>query len=212
MTNIAVLGSGKVGSALASKLAQVEHTVTIGSRNAEEVAAKWADSNVRVEDPADAAAAATVIINATPGDSTVERLSALREQLAGKVLIDVANATQRGPDGMPGGLSYPNSSLAEHLQQALPDTRVVKTLNTMLFTVMVDPQGLKAPPTAFLSGNDDEAKDLAKQLLGDLGWPTDWVEDLGDVTSARGPEALMLIVPSIMRSRGMVPFALAVAQ
>jgi predicted dinucleotide-binding enzyme len=212
LSNIAVLGSGRVGSVLASKLAQAGHSVTIGSRNVDEVSGKWADSDVAVAEPAEAVGAATVVINATPGDSAVERLSAMSEQLAGKTLIDVANALERGPDGMPAGLSYPNSSLAEHLQEALPDTQVVKTLNTMLFPVMVDPQSLKSPPTAFLSGNDETAKGVVKQLLEDLGWPADWIEDLGDIASARGPEAVVLLVPSIMRSRGMVPFAITVVQ
>jgi 8-hydroxy-5-deazaflavin:NADPH oxidoreductase len=212
VSSIAVLGSGRVGSVLAKKLAEAGHSVTIGSRNVAEVSAKWADSDVAVAEPAEAAGAAVLIINATPGDSCLERLSALRGQLAGKILIDVSNATERGPDGMPAGLSYPNSSLAEHLQEALPDTRVVKTLNTMLFPVMVDPRSLKTPPTAFLSGDDEEAKGVVRQLLGDLGWPEDWIEDLGGIASARGPEAVVLLVPSIMRSRGMVPIAIVAAQ
>jgi len=211
MSNIAVLGSGRVGSALAGKLAESGHNVTIGSRNVDEVSRKWAGADVAVADPAEAAASATVVINAPPGGGSVERLSAIADQLSGKVLIDVANATERGPGGAPGGLSYPNSSLAEKLQEALPETRVVKTLNTMLFMVMVDPRSLKTPPIAFLSGNDEGAKGVAKGLLGDLGWPEEWVEDLGDIATARGSEAVILLVPSIMRSRGMVPFAITVA-
>jgi 8-hydroxy-5-deazaflavin:NADPH oxidoreductase len=93
---------------------------------------------------------ASIIINATPGETSLERLSALKSELDGKILIDVSNATERGENGMPGNLKYPNSSLAEHLQAALPNTFVVKTLNTMLFTVMIDPQGLRVPPTAFV--------------------------------------------------------------
>lgn len=129
-------------------------------------------------------------------------------ELDGKILIDISNATQRGADGMPGNLCYPNSSLAEHLQAALPGTRVVKTLNTMLFTVIADPHSLKSSPTAFLSGNDSHAKATVTRLLGDLGWPTEWILDLGDITSARGTEAVMLLVPHIVRTRGFAPFAM----
>jgi predicted dinucleotide-binding enzyme len=212
VANIAILGSGRVGSTLAKKLAAAGHSVTIGSRNPSETAEKLADAKINVAAPQNAVTAADIVVNATPGESSVERLAAMSDALAGKVLIDVANATARGDDGMPSGLAYPNSSLAEHLQEALPETRVVKTLNTMLFMVMVDPRSLRVPPVAFLSGNDADAKATAVALLGDLGWPADWIEDLGDITSARGPEAMLLIVPSIMRSRGMVPFALTVAQ
>ncbi|MFI0485308.1 NADPH-dependent F420 reductase [Actinomadura sp. 9N215] len=211
MTNIAILGSGRVGGTLAAKLAEAGHDVTIGSRNAADVASGWAGKPVTVTGTAAAVEAAQVVVNATPGDTSVERLGALRDALAGKILVDVANASVRRPDGMPGGLVYPGGSLAEHLQEALPDTKVVKTLNTMLFTVMVDPHSLKVPPTAFLSGDDADAKATVAGLLGDLGWPADWIEDLGGVATARGPETIMLIVPSILRNHGMVPFALNVA-
>ncbi|TDD98173.1 NADPH-dependent F420 reductase [Actinomadura rubrisoli] len=211
MTTIAILGSGRVGGALATGLAASGHDVTIGSRNPADTAPAWAGKAVSVAEPAAAVEHSVVVVNATPGDSSLKRLSALSRVLSGKILVDVSNATERGPGGMPGDLCYPGSSLAEHLQDALPETAVVKTLNTMLFTVMVDPHSIKAAPTAFLSGDDDDAKRTVRQLLGDLGWPSEWIEDLGDVTTARGPEALMLLVPAIMRRHGMVPFALTIA-
>ncbi|MDF5753580.1 NAD(P)-binding domain-containing protein [Spongiactinospora sp. TRM90649] len=210
MTNIAVLGSGRVGGTLAAKFAETGHQITIGSRNVTEVSARWAGPAVKVASPADAARAASVVVNATPGDTSLERLTALRDELSGKILIDVSNATEHGPDGMPGGLCYPNSSVAEHLQAVLPETRVVKTLNTMVFPVMVDPHRLKSSPNVFLSGDDDAAKKVVTELLGDLGWPAEWIEDLGGITTARGPEAIMLLVPAIMRKHGMVPFAFRV--
>lgn len=212
MSNIGILGSGRVATALASKLTTTGHDVTIGTRNQAEAEAGWIGPDITFTDPAQTARGASVVINATPGDTSLERLSALRAELDGKILIDVSNATEDGPDGLPGNLSYPNSSLAEHLQEALPNTAVVKTLNTMLFTVMVDPYSLKIPPTAFLSGNDGDAKAVVVGLLGDLGWPPEWIEDLGDISTARGPEALILLVPHIIRSRGLAPFALTVAQ
>jgi 8-hydroxy-5-deazaflavin:NADPH oxidoreductase len=212
MTTIGILGSGRVATALAGKLATTDHNVTIGTRNREQSAAKWAGPAVTFADPAEMARTTSIIINCTPGDTSLERLSALRAELDGKILIDISNATERGPNGMPGNLCYPNSSLAEHLQQALPNTHVVKTLNTMLFTVIVDPHSLSTPPTAFLSGNDGDAKATVTKLLGDLGWPTDWSLDLGDITTARGTEALILLVPHILRTRGFAPFALTIAK
>lgn len=212
MSTIGILGSGRVAAALASKLATTGHDVSIGTRNRAEAEAGWTGPDVMFTDPAQTARGASVIINATPGDTSLERLGALRAELDGKILIDVSNATEDNPDGLPGNLSYPNGSLAEHLQEALPGTRVVKTLNTMLFTVMVDPHALDVPPTAFLSGNDEDAKAVVVGLLGDLGWPPGWIEDLGDVSTARGPEALVLLVPHIIRSRGFAPFALTVAR
>lgn len=212
MSNLGILGSGRVSTALASKLVAIGHTVTIGTRNPAEAKTKWKGADVTFADPAETIRTASIIINGTPGDTSLERLSALKSELEGKILIDISNATERGENGMPGNLCYPNSSLAEHLQQALPDTHVVKTLNTMLFTVMVDPQSLSTPPTAFLSGNNSDAKAIVTQLLGDLGWSTDWILDLGDITTARGTEALILLVPHLFRTRGFAPFALTIAK
>jgi 8-hydroxy-5-deazaflavin:NADPH oxidoreductase len=211
MTTIGILGSGRVASVLAGKFATLGHHVIIGTRTPAEAAAKWSGPVVQHADPAQTAQEASVIINATPGDTTLERLTALRAELDGKILIDVSNAAERGPDGMPGGLCYPNSSLGEHLHQALPGTQVVKTLNTVFFSVMTDPRSLATPPTAFLSGNDGAAKTTVGHLLGELGWPAEWITDLGDITTARGTEALMLIVPSIFRVYGFRPFAITVA-
>jgi 8-hydroxy-5-deazaflavin:NADPH oxidoreductase len=212
MTHIGILGSGRVATVLATRLAASGHAVTVGTRNAASTAARWTGPAVTFAEPAQTARQASLLINATPGDSSVERLGALRAELEGKILVDVSNATRRGADGLPAGLCYPDSSLAEHLQQALPGTRVVKTLNTMLFTVMANPRSLQVPPSVFLSGNDPGAKAAVRELLGALGWQPGWIEDLGDLASARGTEALILLVPHLVRSRGFAPFALTVAR
>ncbi len=152
------------------------------------------------------------MVNATPGDSALARMTALRTELAGKILVDVSNATTHGPDGLPADLCYPGGSLAERLQQALPATRVVKTLNTMLFPVMTDPAALSVAPTAYLSGDDADAKAVTAALLADLGWRPEWIEDLGDITTARATEALVLLVPHVLRRRGFQPFAVSLAR
>jgi len=208
---IGILGAGRVGTTLAGKLAQAGHDIAVGTRTGTRPD-DWTGPSFEFADHQATARRAEIVINATPGDSALERLTALREPLAGKILIDVSNATRHGADSMPGALSYPGGSLAEHLQDALPDTRVVKTLNTMLFTVMADPRSLSIPPTAFLSGNDPDAKAVVGDLLGDLGWPPEWIMDLGNLATARGTEALVLLVPHVIRGRGFAPFALTLAR
>jgi 8-hydroxy-5-deazaflavin:NADPH oxidoreductase len=207
MASIAVLGSGRVGSSLAPKLAAAGHDVVVGSRDPDASADKFKESGVRVATIKDALAASEVVINATPGDTALERFKALRDELAEKVLIDVSNATIRGPSGAPGGLVYPNGSLAEELHQALPETKVVKTLNHVVFMVMTNPGTLSLPATAFISGDYESAKETTRQLLNDLGWPDEQVMDLGDISTARGTEALILLVGPFMMAKGMVPCA-----
>ncbi|MEY9874600.1 putative dinucleotide-binding enzyme [Streptacidiphilus sp. MAP12-33] len=198
MTTIAVLGNGRVGGNLATALTRAGHQVTVADRTPGAAG--------------DAARTAEVVINATPGAGSLDRLAALRAELQGKILVDVSNATTDGPDGLPADLLYPGSSLAEQLQEALPETRVVKTLNTMLFPVMTAPDILAQPPTAFLSGEDPQAKQTVRELLTDLGWRTEWIADLGGIQTARATEAAILFVPHVIRSSGFTPFAISIAR
>ncbi|MFJ4367932.1 NADPH-dependent F420 reductase [Streptomyces chartreusis] len=196
MTKISILGNGRVGGGLAAALNRAGHDVTVADRSPGAAA--------------DAARSASVIINATPGEGSLERLVALREELRGKVLVDVSNATVDGPDGLPVDLLHHGSSLAEQLQHALPDTHVVKTLNTMLYSVMTAPATLSQPATVFLSGEDRSAKEIVRGLLVDLGWREEWITDLGGVETARATEAAVLFVPHVIRARGFAPFAISV--
>ncbi|MET8877090.1 NAD(P)-binding domain-containing protein [Nocardia sp. NPDC004604] len=198
MSKITILGGGRVGGGLATALTRAGHEVTVADRSPGAAA--------------DAARTAQIVINATPGAGSLERLAALREELRGKILVDVSNATVDGPDGLPADLLYPGSSLAEQLQEALPETHVVKTLNTMLYSVMTAPAALPQTPTAFLSGKDPKAKQVVRALLADLGWHQEWITDLGGVETARAAEAAILFVPHVIRSSGFTPFAISIAR
>ncbi|MEU6865520.1 NAD(P)-binding domain-containing protein [Streptomyces sp. NPDC046876] len=215
MASIGILGAGRVGTNLAGKLSEAGHDVILGRRSPTEdttAADEGTVPRISYADQRTAARTAEIVINATPGDSALDRLDGLRTELAGKILIDVSNATLDAADGLPGDLCYPGSSLAEKLQAALPDTHVVKTLNTMLFMVMTAPEILATPPTAYLSGNDEHAKKTVTGLLRDLGWQPAWIENLGDITTARATEAMILVVPHIMRRHGFEPFAVSLAR
>ncbi|MFD3874710.1 NADPH-dependent F420 reductase [Streptomyces sp. NPDC058623] len=214
MTHIGILGAGRVGANLAGRLAVAGHRVTLGIRNPEGAAAPaiGSDPRIAVADQRATARTADIVINATPGATALERLADLRAELAGKILVDVCNATLDADDGLPGDLCYPGGSLAEQLQAALPDTRVVKTLNTMLFMVMTAPEILAVPPTAYLSGDDREAKSTVTHLLGDLGRQPGWIEDLGGISTARATEAMILVVPHVLRRHGFQPFAVSLTR
>ncbi|OXM45176.1 NADPH-dependent F420 reductase [Amycolatopsis alba] len=211
MTSIGILGAGRVGTTLAGKLAAAGHQVTLGVRNADGAAA-LAGPRITFADQRTTARTTDIVINATPGDSSLDRLTGLRAELSGKILVDVSNATLDGDDGLPGDLCYPGSSLAEKLQAGLPATQVVKTLNTMSFMVMTTPETLATPPTVYVSGNDEKAKKTVTGLLGDLGWQPAWIEDLGDIITARATEAMILVVPHVLRRHGFRPFAVSLAR
>ncbi|MGF1344139.1 NADPH-dependent F420 reductase [Streptomyces flavovirens] len=214
MTSIGILGTGRVGTNLAGKLSSAGHHVTLGGRSPKDPTdrAAGAASRIAFADQRTTARTADIVINATPGDSSLDRLTDLRTELSGKILVDVSNATRDADDGLPGELCHPGSSLAEKLQAALPGTHVVKTLNTMLFMVMTAPETLGTPPTVYVSGDDEKAKKAVTGLLGDLGWQPAWIEDLGDISTARATEAMVLVVPHVLRRHGFEPFAVSLAR
>ena len=129
------------------------------------------------------------MVNATAGSVSLVALEAAGgENLAGKVLIDVSNPLDFS-QGMPPTLTVCNDdSLAERIQRAFPDARVVKTLNTINASVMVSPGSLGESTQIFVCGNDSDAKDQVTELLRTFGWGEANVMDLGDLAGARGTE------------------------
>jgi predicted dinucleotide-binding enzyme len=210
---IAVLGTGVVGQSLAGRLSELGHEVTVGTRDVDATLARtepdgmgnppfgaWADahSQVRLATFADAAADAELVVNATSGAASISTLTAAgRENLAGKVLLDIANPLDFSQGFPPTLLVKDTDSLGEQIQREFPELRVVKALNTMNAHLMVEPRRLAdGDHTAFVSGNDTDAKKTVIDLLTSFGH-TD-VIDLGDITSARGAEMLLPIWVRLM--------------
>jgi predicted dinucleotide-binding enzyme len=189
---IGVLGTGIVGQTIGTKLIQLGHDVKVGSRSADN--AKGADWVKRTGDRAsqgtfaDAAAFGEIVFNCTAGTGSLEALRQAGEaNLSGKLLIELANPLDFSR-GFPPTLSVCNTeSLAEQIQAAFPQTRVVKSLNTINCNVMVNPSLVPGDHDVFVSGNDAAAKTEVTTILRDwFGWRN--VIDLGDITSARAVE------------------------
>jgi predicted dinucleotide-binding enzyme len=194
---IAVLGTGTVGRTIGAKLVSLGHEVTVGARSAaNEKAAEWARQAGRGASHADfarAAAAGEIVFNCTAGTGALEALKAAgADNLADKVLIDVANPLDFSR-GMPPALLFSGQdSLGESIQRAFPRAKVVKTLNTITAEVMVNPGRVPGPHDVFVCGNDPGAKTRVTSILKDwFGWES--VIDLGDITNARGTEAYVLL-------------------
>ncbi len=184
MTRVGVLGTGPVGRTVGGRLAAVGHDVVIGSRTAKDDVRTFAE----------AAAHGEVVVNATGGIVSIDALTlAGADNLAGKPLLDISNALDHSRGFPPRVLASDSDSNAERIQAAFPDARVVKTLNTMNASVMVDPRSLPGPHSTFLAGDDDAAKAVARGFLLEFGWTADEVIDLGDLTAARGLETYLLL-------------------
>lgn len=204
---LAVLGTGAVGQTLAAGFARIGHDVAIGTRDPAATAAReeWS-SDLPLATYADAAGGADVIVLAVGGSVALETLAAAGD-LAGKVVIDVTNPLDFS-QGFPPTLSVKDTdSLAEMLQRAHPDARVVKTLNTVNAGLMVDPGALAGGDhTMFLAGNDPSARALVRGLLGDLGWSD--VVELEGLEAARGLEMWLPLWVRLMQNLGTAQFNL----
>ena len=199
-----MLGTGTVGRTIAAKLAEIGHGPVIGSRDPVaalavterarpdvETLGEWHAQNeaIPVATFSDAAAHGEALVNATNGAGSLSALElAGAANLAGKVLIDISNPLDFSK-GFPPTLFVANDdSLGEQIQRSFLGLKVVKTLNTVTASVMVDPGSLTGGDhTLFLSGDDPGAKEqVTTWLRGWFGWRD--VIDLGDITTARGVE------------------------
>jgi len=206
---IGILGTGMVGRSLGAKLFERGHAVMIGTRDAAKTLARtesdtmgnppygaWVKEHphIKLGTFAEAAAHGEVVINATSGGASIEALKLAGDaNLNGKILIDVANPLDFSK-GMPPTLSVCNTdSLAEQIQRAFPKVKVVKTLNTVNASLMVNPHQLAdGDHDLFVSGNEAEARTQVVHFLKTwFGWKH--VIDLGDLTTARGAEMLLPI-------------------
>ena len=133
------------------------------------------------------------MVNATAGVSSLVALEAAgRDNLSGKVLMDVANPIAAyGPPILLDPVG--DDSLAERIQRTFPEARVVKALNTVTASVMVDPAALPGSHDVFMAGDDGDAKATVRSLLQETGWAAENIRDLGGISSARGLEMYLVL-------------------
>jgi predicted dinucleotide-binding enzyme len=197
---IGVLGSGITGQTIATKLIQLGHEVMLGSRDeANPPAVAWAKDagqQALYGTFMNAAAFGEILFNCTLGSASLAALEqAGEENLRGKVLIDTSNPLDRTTDMWT--LTVCNTdSLGEQIQRAYPETKVIKTLNTVNANVIVDPAKLLERTHVFVSGNDIEAKATVVRILRDwFGWRD--IIDLGGIETSRSVEMYVLLWHSL---------------
>jgi predicted dinucleotide-binding enzyme len=168
-TKIAILGKGNVGSALARGLA----------RNYSEVQAVGNNKDAQRQ----AAAQADVVILAVPFPAIEDVVKHVGTALSGKVVIDATNPLDAN---MNLAIGYTTSS-AEELQKKLPQARIVKAFNSVFAQHMDSGKVGDTTLTAFIAGDDAEAKESVKALATDIGFE---VVDAGPLKNARLLEPL----------------------
>lgn len=200
---VGVIGSGVVAQALGDGFVKHGHEVMLGTRDPSKLV-DWQTKNpgARVGTFSDAARFGELIALAVKGVAAVEALrSAGAENLAGKPIIDACNPIADEPivDGVMKFFVGPNESLMQQLQSEFPEGRFVKAFSCVGSAYMVNPKFNDGPPTMFICGNDDAAKNVVRKVLDQFGWET---ADMGSVEAARAIEPLCILwcIPGFARN------------
>lgn len=208
---VGVLGSGDVAKVLAAGFKKHGHQVKIGSRTPAKLA-DWMAQNPGIESGtfAEAASFGELVVLAVKGTVAAEALELARaDNLAGKTVIDACNPIEDAPPdkGVLRFFTDINESLMEKLQRQFKDARFVKAYNSVGSVLMINPELKGGPPTMFICGNDDAAKQQVTQINQQFGWET---ADMGGMEAARAIEPLCILwcIPGFARNEWMHAFKL----
>ncbi|GAA3194180.1 NADPH-dependent F420 reductase [Nonomuraea roseoviolacea] len=162
-------GTGDQGKGLARRFALAGHEVLIGSRSAEraqEAAASLGEAGpVRGAANAAVAAEADIVIVAVPYDGHRALLESLRDELAGKIVVDCVNPLGFDKQGAY-ALPVEEGSAAQQAAAVLPGSRVVAAFHHVSAVVLLDPAVEKVDLDVLVLGDDREATDLVQALAG----------------------------------------------
>jgi 8-hydroxy-5-deazaflavin:NADPH oxidoreductase len=198
---LAIIGAGNVGGALGGNWAQKGHDIYFGVRDpkAEKAQAlvKSIGGKARAVSPAEAAAAADVIVLSTPWPATEAAIRSLGD-VKGKIILDATNPLARGPNGISLEIGH-TTSAGEKVQAWAAGSSVFKTLNTTGFGTMANPVFKGGKPVMFVAGDDAANKPKVMNLVGELGFE---MIDAGPLTNARLLEAHAMLWIDLALARG----------
>ena len=191
---IGIIGAGNVGGTLGRILTQKGHEIVFGVRDpqsskvqaaVDSTAGKAIAASVR-----EAASHGDVLILATPWNATQEALVSAGN-LTGKIIIDATNPLEMTPAGLAAGLTIGyTTSAAEEIAQWAPEALIVKAFNNIGASCFENLQFGSQTATAFICGDDVEAKKIVTNVAQDIGFE---VIDAGDLKQARLLEPLGML-------------------
>lgn len=196
---IGVLGSGEVGRTLATALLKENHEIKLGTRDISNPAviswmAKPENQGASVGTFSEAAEFGESIVLAVKGSKALEAIGiAGSGNFSGKVVVDVTNPIADTPLVNGSIISFftnANESLAELIQNNIPDAKVVKAFNSVGSHLMYQPAFNDGWPTMFICGNDKNAKEEVIATFNGFGWD---FEDMGKIEAARAIEPLCVL-------------------
>ena len=189
--NIAIMGRGQVGEALATASRRVGHQVTFGVRS----------PRTGIPDEAtmaEAAGSAEMVILAVPYEA-VPAVIAASGGLAGRIVIDATNPLTMKEGGLSLSLGFETSG-AEGIATLAPRAAVFKTFNQTGFANMAGADAFAARPVMFVAGDDDAAKPRVLRLVTEIGFEA---VDCGGLHQARLLEPLAMLWIDLANRQGL---------
>lgn len=201
--NIAFIGCGQVGAPLADHLQRLGHEVVLAakdptSQNVGKALAR--NARLKVAAPKEAVKAAQVVFLATPFEANKAALTAVAEEIRGKIIVDCTNPV--GP-GLKHGLNNVESG-SEMVQKLVPEAKVVKAFTIYGFENFENNvfPAYNVKPVMMFCGNDVAAKKIVGDLIGQLGWAP---LDVGGLEQALHLEHMTLLWVRMVRVNGHSP-------
>lgn len=192
-SKVGILGSGQVAKVLGAGFIAHGHDVMLGTRDQMKLV-DWLKQNPKaaVGSFEDAAAYGDLIVLAVKGLVAESLVKGLASRLAGKTVIDTTNPIAQAPpvNGVLRYFTNLDESLMEILQRAAPDANFVKAFNCVGNGYMVNPRISGGPPSMFIAGNNDSARQEVAGVLREFGWD---VSDMGKAEAARAIEPLCML-------------------
>jgi predicted dinucleotide-binding enzyme len=169
---IGIIGAGHIGGTLAKLFGKAGHEVAVSNSRGPETLASLVEQlgdDARATDPAEAARFGEVVVVSIPFGRYRDVPAG---DVAGKVVIDTNNYYPQR-DGQFEELASDRTTSSELLQEHLPDARVVKAFNAIVWTRLRDdgrPTGDDERIGIPISGDDEEAKQTVAELIDQIGF------------------------------------------
>ena len=190
---VGIIGSGQVARALGTAFATLGHEVKLGTREPDKLKEWVAKTGAKAATGTNEEVArfGEIVLVATAWSGTENALQlAGPKNVAGKVVIDVTNPLATSSAGITLAVGFSDSA-GESVQRWLPEARVVKAFNIITNSQMFRPRCQGGPPTMFICGNDEAAKQTVIGICRDFGWLE--TIDIGGIEGARLLEPLAML-------------------
>jgi NADPH-dependent F420 reductase len=192
--NVTIIGTGNMARGIGARVLAGDHALTIVGKDSE--AAEAVVRDLSAEDSAkvalsDDAVTGDVVVLAVYFPDATSLVERHREDLAGKVLVDITNPVNETYDAL---VTPPDGSAAQELAKLAPEARVVKAFNTTFARTLADGKVAGQPLDVLIAGDDDDAKATVTRLVEDGGLRA---VDAGPLNRARELEAAGLLHMSV---------------